>query len=213
MSSPILRPSSFGAKVGLPLSRKECVKFSNWTGIVVDDLAHKFSELIGELNFDIIASKLQAETTIFFLEELADEESGNKTRMTLSEEDALTRLYDAFLPKTDTIAKMLTRLPEIMSDLHKGTVNIERFLMTLRFIYIKGKVEVARINEGGASFANTFEELVKVVEAATKRLNDIATIIQTHRQTVHSFGAYESEIRYLGEDLRKVTSTANQPAA
>lgn len=159
------------------------------------------SELIGKLNFNIISSKLQAEMTKNFIEEIEQSETANTDQL-ISTNKALGLLYDSFIPTLDGIASDLNRLPEFLKKLNDGVREVERFLMVLRFIHIKGKVEIARMNHEGNSFANTFNELINEVNSAEKRLHKLGDIIRKHEKTSALYSSFRGKLNTLGNRLK-----------
>lgn len=162
----------------------------------------KLSELIGVLNFNIISSKLQAEMTKYFLIEI-NEDNQAAAEQLIPQGKALMLLYDAFIPKIDEISSDLGQLPEALKQLLTGVREIERFLLVLRFIHIKGKVEIARMNDESNSFSNTFQELIDEVNSAEQRLEKLGDIIRTHEKTGALYAGYRGRLAELGSRLKK----------
>ncbi|WP_340103505.1 PAS domain-containing protein [Rhodohalobacter sp. 8-1] len=159
------------------------------------------SELIGKLNFNIISSKLQAEMTKHFLEEINGPDTETSDQL-ITQSKALGLLYDAFIPKIDSISSNLGKLPEALKHLLTGVREIERFLLVLRFIHIKGKVEIARMNDESNSFSNTFQELIDEVNSAEQRLEKLGDIIRTHEKTGTLYAGYKGKLTELGARLK-----------
>ncbi|WP_209388379.1 PAS domain-containing protein [Rhodohalobacter sp. SW132] len=166
----------------------------------------QLSELIGELNFDIISSKLQTEMTKFFLTEI-EESANSSANQLISNEKALDLLYHAFIPKIKTVASGIGKLPDFMKKLKTGVRSIERFLLVLRFVHIKGKVEIARMNDQAKSFSNTFEELIKEVDAAEIRLEKLGDVIRKHESTSDQFAGYRGKLNDLSHKINRCHNT------
>lgn len=169
---------------------------------------YELSELIGELNFNIISSKLQAEMTTYFLVEI-NECGSSETNQIISQKKALDLLYNAFIPKINEISSDLDKLPRALKQLLAEVREIERFLLVLRFIHIKGKVEIARMNDEANSFANTFQELINEVNSAEQRLEKLGDIIRKHEKTGDLYAGYKGKLSELGmrlKNYRKVNS-------
>lgn len=169
---------------------------------------YELSELIGELNFNIISSKLQAEMTTSFLVEI-NECVSLETSQIISQKKALDLLYNAFIPKIKEISSDLDKLPRALKKLLSEVREIERFLLVLRFIHIKGKVEIARMNDEANSFANTFQELINEVNSAEQRLEKLGDIIRKHEKTGDLYAGYKGKLSELGmrlKNYRKVNS-------
>lgn len=162
----------------------------------------KLSELIGGLNFNIISSKLQAEMTKYFLTEINEADTAASDQL-ISQSKALHLLYDAFIPKVADISSDLSKLPEALKKLLAGVREIERFLLVLRFIHIKGKVEIARMNDESNSFSNTFQELIDEVNSAEQRLDKLGDIIRTHEKTGTLYAGYKGKLDELGARLKR----------
>lgn len=161
----------------------------------------ELSELIGGLNFNIISSKLQAEMTTSFLVEI-NEANETSSDQLIPQSKALRLLYDSFIPKIDEISSDLGKLPEALKQLLTGVREIERFLLVLRFIHIKGKVEIARMNDESNSFSNTFQELIDEVNSAEQRLDKLGDIIRTHEKTGARYAGYKGKLAELGARLK-----------
>jgi len=172
----------------------------------------KLSELIGGLNFNIISSKLQTEITKYFLEEINETDQDNPDQL-ISQNRALGLLYDAFIPKINEISTDLGRLPEALKKLLAGVREIERFLLVLRFIHIKGKVEIARMNDESNSFSNTFEELIEEVNSAEQRLDKLGDIIRTHEKTGTLYAGYKGKLTELGARLKNYRDSHSEDDA
>ena len=161
----------------------------------------ELSELIGGLNFNIISSKLQAEMTKYFLTEINETDSATDNQL-IPQNKALELLYNAFLPTIYDISSDLGKLPDALRQLLNDVREIERFLLVLRFIHIKGKVEIARMNDESNSFSNTFQELINEVNSAEQRLEKLADIIRTHEKTGKLYAGYEGRLSELGNRLK-----------
>lgn len=159
------------------------------------------SNLIGELNFNIISSKLQAEMTKYFLEELNEADHSAQDQK-ISQSRALGLLYDSFIPTIQDISSNLEKLPEALKELLAGVREIERFLLVLRFIHIKGKVEIARMTDESNSFSNTFQELIDEVNSAEQRLEKLGDIVRTHEKTGARYAGYKGKLTSLGTKLK-----------
>ncbi len=172
----------------------------------------ELSELIGKLNFNIISSKLQVEMTGNFLNEQQESNSAN-TDQIISTEKATNLLYNSFIPTINTIQTDLGKLPGHLKKLLSGVREIERFLLVLRFIHIKGKVEIARMNQEGNSFANTFNELINEVNSAETRLEKLSETVRKHYKTGELYSTYRAKLSELGMSLKayreneKITET------
>jgi len=161
----------------------------------------QLSELIGQLNFDIISSKLQAEMTKHFLTEIEQTEF-NTASQSLSVEKATSLLYNAFTPNIAGISGGVSRLPKLLKHLLTNVHEIERFLLVLRFVHIKGKVEIARMSEEAHSFSNTFQELIHEVNSAEQRLEKLSDIIRKHEKTGKMYAGNAGRLNEIEQRIK-----------
>lgn len=173
----------------------------------------QLSGLIGKLNFNIISSKLQAEMTKYYLIEIAQGGSSREDQL-IAQEKALELLYDAFIPNVGEISDDLGLLPEFLKKLLSGVREIERFLLVLRFIHIKGKVEIARMHDESNSFSNTFRELIDEVNSAEQRLEQLGDLIRMHEKTGVLYAGYQGKLTGLKNQLQnyRMTHTFSETA-
>jgi aerotaxis receptor len=161
---------------------------------------HELSSLIGSLNFDIVSSKLQVEMTIDFLKEI--ETKKHVEDFSLIDSDKVTDLlYDAFLPRLNTICHGIGKVPAYLRELLNGVKEIERFLLVLRFIHITGKVEVARMNEDAKSFSTTFQDLVQEIETAETHLRELNDVVSNNKNTGTMYAVYKERLQNMIEDI------------
>ncbi|MGN8226743.1 PAS domain-containing protein [Gracilimonas sp. BCB1] len=157
---------------------------------------HHLSDLITELNFDIISAKLQVEMTIDFLKELESRKFEKDTAIIHSDE-VIDFLYDAFMPRLDVITNGIGKVPAYLRDLINGVKDIERFLLVLRFIHITGKVEVARMNDDSNSFSTTFQDLVNEIETAESHLSELNEVVNDNKDSGLMYTAYQERLTNL----------------
>jgi aerotaxis receptor len=165
---------------------------------------HKLSDLIGKLNFDIVSSKLQVEMTIDFFKEMNEGSYDDKTAEATPDK-VLDILYEAFLPRLNTVADHLGLLPKYLNNLTKDINKIDRFLVALRMIHTSGKIEVARLNESAGSFTNTFKQLIEEVGIAQDHLDKLAGLVQKNKSTGEMGLRMKKDIEQL---LKKVNHQA-----
>ena len=139
--------------------------------------------------------------TKYFLTEINETDSATANQL-IPQNKALGLLYNAFLPTIDDISSDLGKLPDALRQLLKDVREIERFLLVLRFIHIKGKVEIARMNDGSNSFSNTFQELINEVNSAEQRLEKLGDIIRTHEKTGVRYAGYKGRLTELAARLK-----------
>ena len=156
----------------------------------------ELSDLIGQLNFDIISSKLQVEMTIGFLKEIENSRYEDDASL-IDAEKVKQLLYDAFVPRLSVIAKGIGQVPAYLRDLLNGVKEIERFLLVLRFIHITGKVEVARMNEDANSFSTTFQDLVQEIETAESHLRELNEVVSDNKETGIMYAVYQEQLGNL----------------
>lgn len=158
------------------------------------------STLIGNLNFDIISSKLQTEMTIDFMKEM-DRQKHQADSNNLNGEAALNMLKDAFIPRVLEVHDTLCRVPAYLKSLLAGVKEIERFLLVLRFIHITGKVEVARMSQDAQSFATTFQDLVNEIQNAETHLGQLNDVLDSSYRNSGKFMDYKKELAGYMKDF------------
>lgn len=143
----------------------------------VDDL----SQLLHHTNFYIVTAKLQVEMSAEFIGSL--DQDGQQTRDgSLPVQEVVELLREVYEPNLERIAKAVAQVPGMLQEVQDRIKSIQQFLYVLRFIYIAGKIEVARLETAGA-FANTFNDLIREVGAAKSRLRDLSRLVE-HNQRV-----------------------------
>jgi len=141
------------------------------------------NELIGEVSFNIISAKLQVEMNIYFKNEI-DHINCNNMEAKDNTERASQLLQEAFMPRIGVICEGIEQINAYLKYISNDVLQIERFLMYLRFIHITGKVEVARMNEKSASFATTFQELNAEINNAEVRLKQLTKVVESNQVTL-----------------------------
>lgn len=139
------------------------------------DLIVALRGLSAEISFHIMYTKLQVEMTIDFLNELTNEKSG-QTETGITSDEAVDILKSAYIPQIKSIRHNLKTIPQNLQGIFKRIEQVERFIMTLRFIHITGKVEISRIHDDKSSFATTFHELIGEIQSAESYLKSLTTI-------------------------------------
>lgn len=143
----------------------------------MDDL----SQLLHHTNFYIVTAKLQVEMSAEFIGSL--DQDGQQTRDgSLPVQEVVELLREVYEPNLERIAKAVAQVPGMLQEVQDRIKSIQQFLYVLRFIYIAGKIEVARLETAGA-FANTFNDLIREVGAAKSRLRDLSRLVE-HNQRV-----------------------------
>jgi aerotaxis receptor len=176
----------------------------------IQDIVKKLNKLLRSLNFDIISSKLQVEMTNSFLDELQRGENSENFDQILSGEKAINLLFCGFGPKLQSIEENVRQLPDYIKKLRSQVEEIERFLHVLRYIHITGKIEVSKMNEKTNSFKTTFQELIREVESAETRLNELSDAIYDNEQTSEVFAESEKEIKNILHTLQTENQYAQQ---
>lgn len=146
-----------------------------------------FSNSIGDLNFEVISAKLQAEMTMDFLQEI----NGNETNDYSSE---LGHLDQAFWPRIPDICNGVKEMTRFYGYLSDWIAEIERFLMVLRFIHISGEIEVARMNEKAGSFHNTFNQLLTEIRNADAQMDELQDEIIRNERIFKDFRSYRKAL-------------------
>lgn len=151
----------------------------------LQDHVSELSRLLHQMNFDIIIAKLQVEMSACFIGGLHAEEGVNYAAE-MSVADVIKTLQEVYEPNLVTIAQAVGRIPDSLNDLRQRMSAIGRFLYVLRFVYITGKIEVARLADAG-EFANTFNELIREVGEADKRLKELSAAVEVNQRMTPLF--------------------------
>ncbi|MEO1021757.1 MAG: PAS domain-containing protein [Bacteroidota bacterium] len=156
------------------------------------------TDLLNELSFGIISSNLQVETAIDFLTEqdVSDRVSGEKEK-----EEVIQILHDSYTPSLVSIANQIEEVPRYLQKLTKGVRDVEQFLLTLRVIYVAGKVEIARMDNAEHSFSKTFEDLVQELVRAESNLEEFTRIIDTNRNIGNRYSSYKFKLDGLIKEI------------
>ena len=149
--------------------------------VQMQEIVTNLNNLLKRLNFNIISSKLQVEMNIDFMEELAENKKLN-SHSVISADDAIEMLKDGFMPKIIDIKNQIGELPQHLRKLRTGVYEIGKFLQTLRFIHVTGKIEVARLDDHNSSFATTFNELIQQIEYAEEKMVELAEFIEGNEE-------------------------------
>ncbi|NGP89193.1 PAS domain-containing protein [Fodinibius halophilus] len=160
------------------------------------------SDLVGMLNFEIVASKLQVEMTIDFMDEIAaDAYVGKKS--TITADKSIELLYDAFLPRLSTIKNGLGELPNYLKKLLTNVEEIEKFLLILRLIHNTGKVEIARLNDDSNSFHTTIQDLLEEVTTAQEHLDKLTTLVHKNKKMGEQYTDRQQDLNALISELQE----------
>ncbi len=162
----------------------------------LQQLVNRLKELLDTLNFKIITTKLKVEMINDFMDSRKDSKSqqGNSPFL-LSENEVTDLLFDTMLPDLKIVSEGLKELPVSLRKL-RGEVNgVDRFLDTLKFNHIIGKVEIARLNEEAASYSSTFETLAKDVLSAQEKLGELAQFLSSNEKMTQLLTKNEYEIK------------------
>ncbi len=171
--------------------------------IQMQEAVSKLNGLIKSLNFNIIISKLQVEMNISFLEELAENKKTN-SHFAISPDEAVELLKEGYMPKLTGIKNEINELPHHLRKLRTGVYEIGKFLQTLRFIHVTGKIEVARLDDHNSSFATTFNELIQQVEYAEEKMVELAEFIEDNEKIGKIFADNKMSLEdFLFEDGRQ----------
>ena len=165
----------------------------------------QLSDLIRKLNFDIISSKLQVEMTIDFLNNHSSRSNVSQAS-SLTSDQAVELLYEAFMPRLEVISEGIGQLPDYLKNLLADVNEIERLLLVLRFIHTTGKVEIARLQDNTGSFKTTFQNLIQEVETAQGHLDTLSDLVQKHEKTGIMYKDLKKKLKTFISTLNK-----NQP--
>ncbi len=164
--------------------------------VQMQKIVSNLNDLLKRLNFNIISSKLQVEMNIDFMEELAENKKSN-SHSAISPDEAIEMLKEGFMPKIIDIKNQIGELPQHLRKLRTGVYEIGKFLQTLRFIHVTGKIEVARLDDHNSSFATTFNELIQQIEYAEEKMVELSEFIEGNEE----IGKIFSDNKLLLEDF------------
>lgn len=169
--------------------------------IEIQEIVKKLNSLLRSLNFEIISSKLQVEMTNKFLSTLSKDENSNQFNQIITGERAIELLFTGFKPKLSSIKQSVGELPTFIKRLRNQVHEIERFLQILHYIHITGKIEASKMNKDASSFLTTFEELVREVNSAQSRLDELSEVIYNNEQTSAIFAKSQTAFKDIMTEL------------
>lgn len=153
------------------------------------DLIKELRKLTADISFHIMYTKLQLEMTINFMME--QEANGHKSVSSfMTEEEAMNTLKSAYMPQLRGICDNLNTIPVHLQEIFNLIQEVERFIMTLRFIHITGKVEISRISDTDNSFATTFQELISEINNAESHLTELSNIMHDNKGLSRLYAGY-----------------------
>ena len=157
--------------------------------------------LFGNLNFNVIASKIQIEMSLRFYWETkrAEEKNGINLQQQENFEQTINSLKKAYTPRLQALQKHIGDVPVLQNQISNSMKDIEKYLTILRFIYITGKVEITRMSQKDASFQETFEDLIHELERADEHLTNLRNVINDNN-------ALFSRYSILNQQLREIQS-------
>ena len=166
--------------------------------------------LFGNLNFDVISSKVQVEMALLYLCEYHgicslnedEERNRNEVQRTESFEKTLAMLKNAYEPRLKSIQKHIGEVPVIQNQIQGSIKDIEKYLTILRFIYITGKVEITRMSQQDASFQETFEDLIQELETADEHLSNLRAVINENNSLFNRYSVLNGQLRELVQDRK-----------
>lgn len=142
----------------------------------------EFSNMVGNLNFDIISTKLMIEMSLDFKKELAD------CDMCEAEfKKEIQILTDSFQPTLKTVCKGINEVPTYIKKLFGWIKEIEKFLMVLRFIHISGEIEIARMNQKNGAFQTTFQDLLQEIQNAEVQVKGLREVVTDNSRVLSEY--------------------------
>lgn len=174
--------------------------------VEVQEIVKHLSELLQELNFDIISSKLQVEMTNSFWDELKDNDGEIDLNQKVDGERAIELLYSGFAPNLESVQQNVRKLPRYIRNLRSQVEEIDKFLQVLRYIHTTGKIEVQKMNQKANSFATTFQDLINEVDSAQDRLDELSDVIYDNERTSAIFAKSEKTIKNSLEKIKESTA-------
>lgn len=162
----------------------------------IKEQLNDFSDMVGNLNFELISTKLQIEMTLDFKKELAEcdlceDEFKNEIRM----------LENSFKPKLKTVCEGIEAVPAYMKKLFGWIKEIEKFLMVLRFIHISGEIEIARMNQEGGSFKTTFQDLLQEIKHAEKQVKGLTNVVTDNSRVLNEYVSHQKTLSRFMKEL------------
>lgn len=155
----------------------------------LQNMIGELKKLTADVNFHIMYSKLQVEMTLNFLTELETSDNESASAF-MTNEEAIDTLKSAYMPQLKEICNSLNTIPVKLEEIFKLIREVERFIMTLRFIHITGKVEISRISDSDNSFSTTFQELINEINNAESHLSELSNIIQDNKGLSRQYATY-----------------------
>lgn len=166
--------------------------------LIIETIEDMYSTF-GNLNFNVIASKVQVEMALRYLWEHQryEEENSYDHQRAESFEKTMGFLRDAYNPRLKKIQKFITQVPVTQNKIRNSMKDIEKYLTILRFIYITGKVEITRMTQQDASFQETFEDLIQELETADEHLSNLRSVINENNSLFARYAILNNQLREL----------------
>ena len=171
---------------------------------------------LGQLLFNIAASKLQVEMATHFIGGLLTGKKGENAEPMSGECDPSFSAYVDLLIQTSTecIADILPALERLYVDLNRIRLQISQlqiFVRNLQFIHFLGQVEAARTAEG-IEFMPVFEEVMEQAQKADKEFKEFASVIASNMSMMEAMRKIEhqisSNIKILTRELSREETMA-----
>ena len=153
----------------------------------------ELNSLLNALSFNIVSSKLQVEMAIDFTEEIINKSKQDK--QILTNEECLKLLHNAYKPHIASMLSQMDELPVMFNKLKIGVEDISKLLQSLRFIHITGIIEISRLNDKDNSFANTFNELIRQIEYAELKMDELSGFLQSKLDVCRILLSHQPDIR------------------
>lgn len=150
----------------------------------VADLSQTLKALvapISELVFLAMVSKVQIEMATAFVHEILDAKHDATEQQNI--EANLTLLFESFLKTVRQVPRLLDRLTNELARIEKSVQALERFLTTLRFVYLAGKIETAH-HDNAQSFSAIFENIHRMICDAEDVVDVLMDNLQQNRKQI-----------------------------
>lgn len=165
---------------------------SEGTGTVAQ-LNHRLLQLVSplaKLVFNAMVSQVQIEMAAGFVHEILNAEHDPSEDANLREN--LDLLFQTFLTTVRQVPLALNELQLELANVDSDVAKLDKFMHTLRFIYLAGKIETSRHSEA-QSFAAIFEEINSMMDKAGKVLKELQQQVGINRQQISQIGQIDDQ--------------------
>lgn len=147
-------------------------------------------EPISQLVFQAMMSKVQIEMAAAFVHEIIGGKHDASEHHRLIEN--LRLLFRTFIRTSRHVPAMLKELTRELDHVEKHVQELDKFLKTLRFVYLAGKIETAR-HSNAMSFAQIFEEIYRMIHRADDVLGELLDALHANRSQIESLVSIDAK--------------------